>query len=134
VEGAVMIPTEVHGWLQWPVWERLPGVALRDRPFILMEDAHFYSRRAGQWIDIPAGYRSDLLSVPWKLRWLFPVDGPGAEEAWHHDWLCDMRPAWCPSKMAHAIFEEGLRLNPYVSNWRRWAKASAVKMFGPRWV
>jgi hypothetical protein len=123
----------IHGWLFPPTWERLPGVPLRDKPFVLLKDAHFYSKLAERWIDIPQGFRSDLLSIPWRWRWLFPVDGPGAEEAWHHDWLCDNRPSWCPSKLAHAIFEEGLKLNPRVSPARRVMKARAVRWFGPRW-
>ncbi len=34
---------------------------------------------------VPAGFVCDLASIPWFLRWLYPVDGPWAGAAVVHD-------------------------------------------------
>jgi len=37
-------------------------------------------------VDVPKGFVTDLASVPWALRWLFPPDGLWAKAAVVHDW------------------------------------------------
>ncbi len=37
-------------------------------------------------IRVPSGFRTDLASIPWALRWVFPPDGPYARAAVLHDW------------------------------------------------
>jgi hypothetical protein len=123
------LPEGVHGWLFEPVvtllvWDRKYAVKL-ERP------AYFYSRVAERWIEIPEGFPSDLLTIPWFVRWLISQSGPGRAEALHHDYLCDTRPDWCNSKMACDILEEGLILSA-IPKRRRKAIVKGVRIGGPR--
>jgi hypothetical protein len=128
----MMVPDGVRGWLFAPVYLDHGG-PLSSRPFELAHDAHFYSDIAKRWIDIPQGYRSDLLTVPWAFRWLIPRAERGRRAAWVHDWLCDTRPDWCDSTLAHRILDETLRLEPGVPAWKRRAIMAGVWIGGPRW-
>lgn len=45
----------------------------------------------GEIIHIPAGYESDLITVPRFLYWLIPPHGLGAIPAIKHDFLCEYK-------------------------------------------
>jgi hypothetical protein len=36
---------------------------------------------------VPAGFSTDLASIPWAMRWLIPASGPWQRAAVVHDWL-----------------------------------------------
>ena len=38
-------------------------------------------------VDVPKGFSTDLASVPWCFRWVFPPNGPYKDAAVVHDWL-----------------------------------------------
>lgn len=42
---------------------------------------------SGQLIVVPAGFATDLASIPWPARGLLPPDGPWAKAAVVHDYL-----------------------------------------------
>ena len=123
------LPDGVHGWLFEPVvillvYDKQNAVKL-ERP------AYFYSKVAERWIELPEGFPSDLLSIPWYVRWLISPSGPGRAEALHHDFICETRPDWCNSKMACDILEEGLILSK-IKKWRRKAIVRGVRIGGPK--
>lgn len=42
-------------------------------------------------VDVPVGYRTDLASTPWWIRWLLPPNGKYGKAAVIHDYLCATR-------------------------------------------
>lgn len=44
---------------------------------------------SGETVTVPAGYMTDLASVPWPASMLFPKSGKWNHAAVVHDWLCD---------------------------------------------
>lgn len=123
------MPEGVHGWLFEPVVVLL--VYDKKKAVKLERPAYFYTKVAERWIKLPEGFKSDLLSIPWYVRWLISASGPGRAESLHHDWICDTRPEWCDSKMAADILEEGLILSD-IKKWRRKAIVKGVRVGGPR--
>lgn len=58
---------------------------------------------SGDAVTVPAGFRTDLCSVPWFARAFIPVSGRVAKPALLHDWLLDQG-----DDRAHDIFAEAL--------------------------
>ncbi len=54
--------------------------------YMLLSDLVYAGRR--DLIVIPAGFRTDLASVPRIVRWLLPQDGRWTRAAIVHDWCC----------------------------------------------
>ena len=125
------MPDGVHGWQNQPVVILLAGNS--KYAVDVYKPAYFYSRVAGRWVEIPTGFKSDLLTIPWWVRWMISPSGPGRAEAVLHDWLVDptTRPDWVDSKIALAIFEEGLILS-VISKKRRRSLVWGVRVGGPR--
>lgn len=60
---------------------------------------------SGDVIEVPAGYTTDLCSVPWFARAFIPLSGRIAKPALLHDWLLDQGDA-----RAHDVFDEAMRV------------------------
>ena len=100
-----------------PHFTTLPGVALKDRPFILTQPLVYRTDVLPDLprIEMPVGFRSDLATVPRFFRRLFSVAGWWRDAAWPHDFCCDPVdaagnpiPYFCNHKEAAAIFYEAL--------------------------
>lgn len=83
---------------------------------------------------VPAGFATDLASVPRYLTWLVPVAGVQDRAAIVHDWLCTQLEHWyrncyeeeqpaVPSGDVDGIFRRILRELgvPLVRRWLMWA-------------
>ena len=46
-----------------------------------------YVTAAGDVINVPCGFITDLASIPWAFRWILPKSGPYNKAAVIHDWL-----------------------------------------------
>lgn len=77
---------------------------------------------SGDTVRVPAGFNTDLCSVPWWARWWIPLSGPMAKPALVHDWLIvtgDPR--------ADDVFDEALGVAG-VGRVQRWAMVRAVRL------
>ncbi len=80
---------------------------------------------SGDTITVPAGFDTDLASIPWYARAFIPISGRMAKPALLHDWLLvnsDPR--------AHAIFDEALNVAGVGPVLRR-IMVAAVKLKNP---
>ena len=90
-------------------------------------------------VDVPKGFLTDLASVPWVLRWLFPPDGVWAKAAVVHDWgyACGDLSLPDGSKIKPSkfwwdvIFLEAMSVLK-VPRLTRWTFFVAVRAFGGR--
>jgi len=57
-------------------------------------------------IVVPAGFVTDLISVPWYVRWLINPTGPGKEAAVVHDFLLSVK---TPADYSRRIFIKALQ-------------------------
>ncbi|MBM2915564.1 DUF1353 domain-containing protein, partial [Escherichia coli] len=78
-------------------------------------------------ISVPAGYVTDLASVPRLLWSVFPPHGRYAKAAIIHDWLYDN--ALRTKKEADRIFLDAMKVLK-VPAWRRSLMYFAVRLFG----
>ncbi|MEB0968034.1 DUF1353 domain-containing protein [Citrobacter braakii] len=78
-------------------------------------------------IHVPAGYVTDLASVPRLLWSVFPPHGRYAKAAIIHDWLYDN--ALRTKAEADLIFLDAMKVLK-VPCWRRWVIYCAVRIFG----
>jgi hypothetical protein len=76
---------------------------------------------------VPAGFVTDLASVPRVLWRLFPSSGRHNEAAVVHDWLYNC--GTCSRFLADAIFREGM-IALGVPKWKAWLMFMAVRAFG----
>lgn len=77
---------------------------------------------------VPKGFEFDKNSIPFYLRWLFPVSGRRSDyAATLHDWLYTTE--LFPREVCDEIYYEAMLLSK-VSNWRAKSKFMAVKTFG----
>lgn len=77
---------------------------------------------SGDTITVPAGYNTDLCSVPWYARPFIPLAGKVAKPALIHDWLLELGQA-----RAHDVFDEALKVAG-VAPLTRKLLVSAVKL------
>lgn len=82
-------------------------------------------------ITVPAGYHTDLASIPRAFWRVLPPFGQYSEAAIVHDYLCDTRPPWCDYKTAASIFGDAMR-DLGVKPWKIRVMVWAVVHFGPR--
>lgn len=84
----------------------------------------------GLFIEAPAGFVTDLASIPWWGRFAFnPGDGRTAKAAIVHDFL--LYEDWCHMTAA-GEFYNALRVDG-VSAWRRVVMYFAVLLASDRW-
>lgn len=79
----------------------------------------------GREITVPAGFLTDLASVPGIARGIVAPDGPWAESAILHDWLLHTREI--SRAQADGIFRRALA-SQGVTAWRRWTMWGAVRI------
>ncbi|ECG1115158.1 TPA: DUF1353 domain-containing protein [Salmonella enterica subsp. houtenae serovar O:57:z4,z32:-] len=78
-------------------------------------------------ISVPAGFVTDLATVP-RIFWtLMPPDGKYAKAAIIHDWMYDN--ALRTKKEADLIFLDGMKVLG-VPRWKRTIMYQAVRLFG----
>ncbi|ECG5862942.1 DUF1353 domain-containing protein [Salmonella enterica] len=103
---------EMLGHYNWRVYE----------PF-----AFYLSDDSSDVIEVPAGFITDLASVP-RIFWtLLPPDGKYAKAAIIHDYLYDN--ALRTKKEADLIFLDGMTVLG-VPRWKRMIMYYAVRLFG----
>ena len=97
--------------------------------FELLEpfEYHVGSFPSEEVIRVPAGFVTDLASVPRFLWSILPPHGRYAKAAIVHDYLYDY--AIGTRKRADDIFLEGMKVLG-VPKWRRYVMYWAVRMFG----
>lgn len=123
---------------------------LRDAPKMRNgEDADYLTFRpysvswksqTGDWqqITVPAGFITDLTSVPWFLRWIAGRVGPWLEAAIVHDYLYvawqdvpDKSPTREDRRFADDIMLAAMK-EADVRSWMAWGIHKAVSLFGGR--
>ncbi|HIB1629821.1 TPA: DUF1353 domain-containing protein [Salmonella enterica subsp. enterica serovar Muenchen] len=103
---------EMPGYYNWRVYEPFE--------FYLSDDN-------SDVIEVPAGFVTDLASVP-RIFWtLLPPDGKYAKAAIIHDYLYDN--ALRTKKEADLIFLDGMTVLG-VPKWKRLVMYQAVRLFG----
>ena len=109
---------------------------IEERTFEIIEDISYKTDVAGgHIISIPAGYRTDFLSIPRFFSRMFQRVGKGAFAALPHDVLCEenLRPEWCVDHfLAADVFNEALK-DEGVNSFKRRLMVWAVKNYGPKW-
>ncbi len=105
---------------------------LTARLFRLTEpfEYHIGDYPSQQVIKVPAGFETDLASIPWLLWGVFPPDGVYTKAAVIHDFLYSK--AYVSRDQADHIFYEAmgvLGVNP----WTRFLIFTAVRLFGGRY-
>ncbi|WP_368941617.1 DUF1353 domain-containing protein [Citrobacter werkmanii] len=101
---------------------------LDDYRWRLVEPFEFWlTDELGEVISVPAGYVTDLASVPRFMWAIFPPHGRYAKAAIIHDWLYD-NALWTKRK-ADRIFLDAMEVLD-VPWWKRWSMYWAVRMFG----
>lgn len=96
--------------------------------YYVVSEPLVYRRKSGQVITVPAGFRTDLASVP-RLFWrVLPRDGGTYRAAAVvHDYLIE-HASW---DHAADVFDEALADNG-TSPARRWLMVGAVRLWGKR--
>ncbi|EBL9222499.1 DUF1353 domain-containing protein [Salmonella enterica] len=97
-------------------------------PWRVHEPFEFYlSDDESEVIEVPAGFITDLATVP-RIFWiLLPPDGKYAKAAIIHDYLYDN--ALRTKKEADLIFLDGMKVLG-VPKWKRIVMYQAVRLFG----
>ena len=149
--------TTIRGFHGRPKSEDLGTRDESGRVWHRLTEPLFYTTLIGgehRTIEVPAGFESDLASIPRRLRitwlprcvlrwcpaWLrwigrvgiplwaiFPPTGKYNPAAWLHDWLYS-RDGNTSRVVADAIFDEAMKLEGV--RWRRPVMSLAVRLFG----
>lgn len=82
-------------------------------------------------VRVPAGYETDLASIPWPISRLLSPAGPWAFAAVIHDWLCDCDGV--ERAVADAIFWQVMGESPEIGNFRRVLIYGAVRAYWICW-
>ena len=90
-------------------------------------DYHVGSEYSSEIIRIPAGFLTDLASIPPPARWLIPKLGKHAQAAVIHDFM--YRIHLYDRKKCDKIFLEAMKVLK-VPLWKRMVMYRAVRMFG----
>ncbi|MDE1465311.1 DUF1353 domain-containing protein [Spartinivicinus poritis] len=99
------------------------------RKWVLTEELKYYSAQY-QTITVPAGFTTDLASIPRLLWSVFPPDGPYLEAAVLHDYLYSKQPALDISrKQADKVFLKAMRALG-VPGWKRYSIYYGVRLGG----
>lgn len=116
--------------------ERFPDelhlVKLNGRNWRVVADYRYRSPALGT-ITVPAGFETDLASVPWWARCWIAAAGDLAKPAVVHDWLYDARTSerWMSRTTADRAFREAMRVRG-VSRFLRTVIYLAVRLGGRR--
>ena len=86
-------------------WDTLELRVRRDGGYELLSSFGYHSNVAGRAFIVPAGFITDLASIPRVFRWLFTGHGKSREPSVIHDFLYRQRH---PRKQADKVFREAL--------------------------
>lgn len=102
-----------------------------DGQWILTAPLIYESDVAGRTFYVPAGFKTDLASVP-RLPVVFMLTGDTSREAAAlHDYLYSAHPV--SRSMADRVLREASAVTQ-VPAWRRWMMWAGVRLFGgPHW-
>ncbi|WP_283149033.1 DUF1353 domain-containing protein [Silvimonas soli] len=103
-----------------------------DGQWVLIAPLVYQSDVAGQTFTVPAGFHTDLASVP-RLPVVFLLTGDTSREAAAlHDYLYTEHPV--PRAIADAVLREASAVTG-VPAWRRWLMWAGVRLWGaPHWL
>lgn len=90
---------------------------------------------SGIAVNVPVGYRTDLASTPWWIRWMLPPNGKYGKAAVIHDYICSYRTVsvngtnvYVTRKTGDLIFLEAMGvLN--VPAWQKYPMYAAVRAY-----
>jgi hypothetical protein len=102
-----------------------------ENKWITVKAIKFDSKIAQRVIEVPAGFETDLATIPRMFAGLIPVNGKHRNAAIIHDYLYVNKPEWCTRALADSIFLEAMEVLGE-SAWRRRAMYLAVRVGG--WV
>jgi hypothetical protein len=104
-----------------------------DKGWRLLSSFRYYSDTINGNITVPAGFFTDLASVPRIMRWLVPVaNAKNRKAAIVHDYLCyeEIQEMYnIDQRTADKIFREALavcNVNP-IGQWTMWAPVRAYQ-------
>ena len=107
-----------------------------------IEGTHIWEHLTDYWVTfnddikfiVPTGSRTDLMSIPWYLRWVYSKSGPGSDASGFHDRMCELK-ASCgfTSEEAHYAFYI-IMLYCGVNETEAKLKYLAVRKGGPKWT
>ena len=86
-----------------------------------------YATSEGISIIVPTGFVTDLASIPFGFKSLFPVNGKSRKAAVIHDYMYSNK--YYKRRYADKVFNEAM-LESGVSTWRRRLMYRAVRLFG----
>lgn len=102
-------------------------ISIDDQMWIVLEEFVYYSDVLGKEIHVPAGFKTDLASVP-RIPIIFDLCGDTSQEAAViHDWLYDQH--LCTRAEADSVLREASEASG-VPKWRRNLMWAGVRMFG----
>lgn len=104
-----------------------PILRVGDEGEWILETPLYYVTRAGDDLVVPAGFETDLASIPQLFHSVVPVNGMHRAAAIVHDWLYVTQP--CPRADADRIFLEAMA-NLGVRWSQRWVMYAAVRVGG----
>ena len=93
----------------------------------ILDEPLEYATSAGISIVVPAGFVTDLASIPFGFKSLFPVNGKSRKAAVLHDFLYSEK--HYKRKYSDKIFNEAMAVSG-VTTWRRRLMYRAVRLFG----
>lgn len=96
-------------------------------PFILYEPLVYHSDLLGRDVTVPAGFDTDLASIPRGLWNIIPLIGKYDRAAVVHDYL--YRANGVTRAEADAVLNEAMGVSD-VGRWTRWLIYSAVRVGG----
>jgi hypothetical protein len=113
-------------FLDWPTLRP----TLNDDEWVLVESLIW--KTDTETIIIPAGFLTDLASIPWWLRWLFSVNGKHRSAAILHDYLFTVQ--IYDREQTDALFMKAMEWSG-VRATQRFALHAGVRIGGwPRWL
>lgn len=107
-------------------FKRIPYLSIgRDGQWNLVEPCIYQSDLWEPLITVPAGFETDLASIPSIFTPLIPKNGMHRAAAIVHDYLCRDKSFSRP--LADRIFLEAMKLLG-VPTWQRWSMFAAVRL------
>ena len=97
----------------------MPVLRVGDSGQWVLEHKLTYVTESGEVIEVPAGFVTDLASIPRMLHWMIPVNGRHRSAAIVHDYLYTIRDR--SSAEADAIFLEAMK-----ESGVRWTQRQAM--------
>ena len=107
------------------------GMDVKCTEHIVMNPGERVLAKTGLYVEIPAGFETDLASIPRSFMGLIPVNGKHRNAAIVHDYLYVIKPDWCSRSLADSVFLEAMQVLGE-SRLRRAAMYAAVRVGG--WV